>query len=80
MKKPVCILLICLVSGITYAQTTAKPGSPSVDNTSIRKSKKAQDKQTKEFETQKRYSSVVKGPKPKGQKKQQAKDKNVPKG
>jgi hypothetical protein len=80
MKKLMCLLLICLISGMTFAQSTAKPGSPSVDNPSIRKSKKAQEKQTKEFTGQKRYSNVVKGPKPKGQKQQQAKEKNVPKG
>jgi hypothetical protein len=86
MKKLLCLLLVCLVSGITYAQND-KRANGSVDNPSIKKSRKEEDKRTKEFDNHKRYSSVVNGHKVKTQKTQQqdkpakqAKpEKNVPK-
>jgi len=78
MKKSVCILIVCLLSAMSYAQN-AKKVDPTVDNPSIRKSKKEQSKQTKEFTNDKRYSSVVS--QGKAAKKQQAKtDKEKGKG
>jgi len=71
MKKPACLLIVCLLSVMTYAQNGKT--NPVVDNSSIRKSKKEQSKQTKEFTNDKRYSSVVNSAQGKAQRKQQAK-------
>lgn len=71
MKKPVCLLMICLLSTLVYAQNGKV--SSVVDNPSIRKSEKTQDKQTKEFQTHKRYSNLVNSAQAKAQRKQQAK-------
>ena len=67
MKKPACLLIVCLLSVMTGKT------NPVVDNSSIRKSKKEQSKQTKEFTNDKRYSSVVNSAQGKAQRKQQAK-------
>jgi hypothetical protein len=64
MKKPVFLFLICLLSGIASAQSI-KGGyvrvSPTVNNSSIRRSVREQAAQTKNFATQRRYSSAVRG-------------------
>jgi len=76
MKKPVCIFLICLLSGIVSAQTMRGGHiivSPSVNNPSIRKSERAQSRQTQNFTSQRRYSSAVNGRKAKAVRRQQAK-------
>lgn len=72
MKKCLCLLAICLLSVIAYAQNSKKV-DPTVDNPSIRKSKKEQSKQAKEFANDKRYSSLVNSHQAKEERKQQAK-------
>jgi len=60
MKKLLCLLSICLASGITYAfPGNGKKANATVDNPSIKKSEKEQDKQTKTFQNQRRYSGQV---------------------
>jgi hypothetical protein len=59
MKKSLCLLMICLFSAMTYAQS-------SPNTTSVAHSKKEQAKQSKKFQ-QKKYASTVNG---KGSKKQ----------
>jgi len=80
MKKTVSLLLICLMAGSAFAFQSAKKANSAVNNDAITKSKKEQDKQTKEFLNHKRYSSVVNSHKAKAQKKQPVAAKSMPKG
>lgn len=81
MKKPVCILMICFLSGMVSAQTT-KGGkvSPTLDNPSIRKSERAENRQLKSFQNHKRYSAVVNNPAAKAAKRSQKAGKGKEKG
>ncbi len=76
MKKPVFIFLICLLSGIVSAQSM-KGGrvrvSPSIANSSISRSERYQSRQTRNFTTQRRYSSAVNSHRAKAARKQQSK-------
>ncbi len=72
MKKPVLFLLICLFSGMLYAFSGDKK-SPAVSNSSIKKSERGMDKQTKDFQTKRRYSSLINSHYAKAQRKQQPK-------
>jgi hypothetical protein len=80
MKKPVCIFLICLVSGIVSAQQRGGRVNSTLDNSSIRRSEKAENKQLKTFQTHRRYSSVVNNPAAKAAKKKDAKAQKQGKG
>ncbi len=72
MKKPVCLILICLVSATTFAYGN-HGRSPVLDNTSIRRSERAMNSQTSSFQNHRRYSAVVNSPKARALRKQQAK-------
>jgi hypothetical protein len=75
MKTRVCLLLICFFGKVVFAQTTLNKLPPTQDNSSIKKSEKAQGRQTKEFQSKKSYSSM------KGHKKlQKQKSKNQDQG
>jgi len=54
MKKTAFILISCLLAQIAYAQQT--PGT----NTTEMAAKKMQQKQSKRFQSKRRYSSIVK--------------------
>ena len=73
MKKSVFLLIVFLVSGIGYAFAGNPKTSPSVDNTSIRKSEKVEGRQIKDFQNHTRYSFIVNSHKAKALRKQQAK-------
>jgi hypothetical protein len=59
MKKPMCILLACFVSGLIYAFPGGPKGSPVLNNPSIKRSEKDMNKQVSSFQNHKRYSSIV---------------------
>lgn len=60
MKKPVFIFLICLITGMVSAQKGGRiTSSPTLNNTSIRRSEKAENRQLKSFQNTRRYSGVV---------------------
>jgi len=80
MKKLVFLLVIWVVCGIDYAFAGNPKTSPTVDNTSIRKSEKAEGKQLKDFQNHPRYSSVVNSHRAKALRKQQAKQADNGKG
>jgi len=61
MKKLACLLLVCSVCGATFAIQSKNKVSPSVDNTSITKSKKAENHQIKEFQSDRHFGKIVKG-------------------
>jgi hypothetical protein len=67
MKKILILLAGCFLCGITFAQQT--PGT----NTSERASQKAQQKQNKKFQSDKRYSSLTNSHQSRAARKQQAK-------
>jgi hypothetical protein len=69
MKTLVCFLFICFLGEITFAQTTLNKIPPTQDNSSIRKSERAQSRQTREFQSRRSYASM-KGHGVKNQKKQ----------
>ncbi|HTB31400.1 MAG TPA: hypothetical protein VK808_05195 [Bacteroidia bacterium] len=73
MKKPVCLILICLVSAVSYA-FGSHGRSPVLDNTSIRRSERAMNAQTRSFQTHRRYSSEVNSHRAKALRKEHAKD------
>jgi hypothetical protein len=79
MKKPVCLILMCLVSVMAFAFGN-HGRSPVLDNTSIRRSERDMNRQTKNFQTQRRYSSVVNSRQNKALKKQRAKQAQSDKG
>ncbi len=72
MKKPVCLILICLVTSAVCAYGN-HGRSPVLDNTSIRRSERAMNSQTSSFQNHRRYSTVVNSPKAKALRKEQAK-------
>ena len=67
MKKTVILLAGCLICGMAFAQQT--PGT----NTTERASQKAQQKQAKKFQSDKRYSSVTSSHQSRALRRQQAK-------
>jgi hypothetical protein len=79
MKTVVCLLLICFFSETALAQTTLNKLPPTQDNSSIKKSERAQNKQTKEFQVRKSYPSM-KGHGANKSKKQTAKNQDQGKG
>jgi hypothetical protein len=58
MKTLVCFLFICFSGEIAFCQTTLNKLPPTQNNSSIRKSERAQSSQTKEFQSRKSYSSM----------------------
>ncbi|HTB31068.1 MAG TPA: hypothetical protein VK808_03530 [Bacteroidia bacterium] len=58
MKTGAFLLLLCFFGGIISAQTTLNKIPPTQDNSSIRKSERAQSRQTKEFQSKRSYSSM----------------------
>lgn len=80
MKKPVFLLIVFLVSGMGCAFAGNPKTNPTVDNTSIRKSEKAEGRQIKEFQNHSRYSSIVYSHRGKALRKQQAKQTDNGKG
>ncbi len=74
MKKLLCLSLICLLSGMIYAfPGNGKKANGALDNSSIKKSEKEQDKQTKKFQNQRRYSGQVNSHSPRQRKRNAAK-------
>ena len=67
MKKTVILFAGCLLWGMVFAQQT--PGT----NTTEKAAQKAQQKQAKKFQSNKKYSSVTNSHQAKAAKKQQAK-------
>lgn len=61
MKKLACLILVCSISGASFAFQSKGKVSPSVDNTSITKSKKEESHNIKNFQSDRRYGKVVKG-------------------
>ncbi len=61
MKKPVCLLLICFLAEMASAQMKGGrvTASPTINNTSIRRSEKAEGRQISNFQSHRRYSAVV---------------------
>jgi hypothetical protein len=81
MKKLVSLILICLLSGASFAlQTTLHKLPPTMDNSSIHKSERAQESQTNEFQSHRRHSSAVKRHGASKSKKQQSKNQDNGKG
>lgn len=74
MKRLMFLLVICMMSGITYAGNVKK--SPTVDNSSIRRSERLSNKQTRQFANNRHFSSVTHNHRAKALKKQQAKSSN----
>jgi hypothetical protein len=73
MKKPVCLLFVCLMYGMIFAFSGGTKGSPAMNNPSIKKSEKDMNKQVGNFQSHHRYSSLVNNHAAKTLKKQQAK-------
>lgn len=67
MKKTLILFAGCLIWGVSVAQQT--PGS----NTTERAAQRAQQKQAKKFQSDKRYSSVVNSHQSRALRRQQAK-------
>lgn len=79
MKKTVCLFLICTSSAMAYAFPVNPKKNPIVDNSSIRRSKKEESKQQKEFDSPK-YSSLVNSHRAKAMRKQRGKQTGKGKG
>ncbi|HTA26287.1 MAG TPA: hypothetical protein VK809_00755 [Bacteroidia bacterium] len=58
MKRLIYIILMCSFGEFASAQTTLNKLPPTQDNSSIRKSEKAQSKQTKGFQARRSYASM----------------------
>ena len=72
MKKPVSLILICLVSASAFAFGN-HGRSPILDNTSIRRSEKSMNSQMNTFQNHRRYSSQVNSHRSRALRKQQGK-------
>ncbi len=58
MKTLIYIAIMCFFGQIAFAQTTLNKLPPTQDNSSIKKSEKAQSKQTKGFQARRSYASM----------------------
>jgi len=74
MKTLVCLVLVCFLSGMAYASRENEKKSPTVYNTSIKKSEREMNAQVKNFQSHRLYSSYINSHRSKALKKQQAKN------
>ena len=73
------LFVFCFTGTIFALQTTIHKLPPTMDNSSIRKSERVENRQTKEFQSRKSYSSM-KTPRPNKSKKRQSKGQDQGKG